>query len=61
LKSCSSFGLNGHTKKKTTVFDTKSVLAIYNHHFKRYASGNGKVTVETGLLALAHNLRKKIA
>jgi transposase len=33
-----------------------------NHHFKRFMlRGIEKVEVETGLLALAHNLRKKIA
>lgn len=33
-----------------------------NHHFKRFMlRGIEKVTVETGLLALAHNLRKKAA
>lgn len=33
-----------------------------NHHFKRFMlRGIEKVAVETGLLALAHNLRKKVA
>ena len=33
-----------------------------NHHFKRFMlRGIEKVSVETGLLALAHNLRKKVA
>lgn len=33
-----------------------------NHHFKRFMlRGKDKVLVETGLLALAHNLRKKTA
>jgi hypothetical protein len=31
-----------------------------NHHFKRFMlRGIQKVNIETGLLALAHNLRKK--
>jgi hypothetical protein len=34
----------------------------HNHLFKRFMlRGIEKVTIETGLLALAHNLRKKIA
>ena len=33
-----------------------------NHHFKRFMlRGIQKVSTETGLLALAHNLRKKVA
>jgi hypothetical protein len=33
-----------------------------NHQFKRFMlKGLEKVTIETGLLALAHNLRKKVA
>ncbi|WP_438940068.1 transposase, partial [Chitinophaga hostae] len=33
-----------------------------NHHFRRFMlRGIEKVEIETGLLALAHNLRKKIA
>ncbi|MGN8037435.1 transposase, partial [Chitinophaga sp. 22321] len=32
------------------------------HHFRRFMlRGIEKVEIETGLLALAHNLRKKIA
>ncbi|MBO9564586.1 MAG: transposase [Niastella sp.] len=34
----------------------------HNHQFKRFMlRGIEKITVETGLLALAHNLRKKAA
>jgi len=33
-----------------------------NHHFRRFMpGGKDKVSIETGLLALAHNLRKKAA
>ena len=33
-----------------------------NHHFKRFMlRGIEKVSIETGLVALAHNLRKKAA
>jgi imidazole glycerol phosphate synthase subunit HisF len=33
-----------------------------NHHFKRFMlRGIEKVSIETGLVALAHNLRKKTA
>ena len=54
----------GIKKRKQRCFDTEPVFANikHNHHFKRFMlRGLGKVNVETGLLALAHNLRKKIA
>ena len=54
----------GILKRKQRCFDTEPVFADikYNHHFKRFMlRGLDKVSVETGLLALAHNLRKKIA
>ena len=54
----------GIQKRKQRCFDTEPVFANikHNHHFKRFMlRGMDKVTVETGLLALAHNLRKKTA
>jgi hypothetical protein len=54
----------GIQKRKQRCFDTEPVFANikHNHHFKRFMlRGIEKVTIETGLLALAHNLRKKIA
>lgn len=54
----------GIQKRKQRCFDTEPVFANikYNHHFKRFMlRGIEKVTIETGLLALAHNLRKKVA
>ena len=54
----------GIQKRKQRCFDTEPVFANikHNHHFKRFMlRGIEKVNVETGLLALAHNLRKKIA
>jgi hypothetical protein len=54
----------GIEKRKQRCFDTEPVFADikHNHHFKRFMlRGIDKVKVETGLLALAHNLRKKIA
>lgn len=54
----------GIQKRKQRCFDTEPVFANikYNHHFRRFMlRGLEKVTVETGLLALAHNLRKKVA
>ncbi len=54
----------GIQKRKQRCFDTEPVFANikHNHHFKRFMlRGLDKVAVETGLLALAHNLRKKIA
>src|ERR1700744_4784559 len=54
----------GIQKRKKRCFDTEPVFANikHNHHFKRFMlRGIEKVSIETGLLALAHNLRKKIA
>ncbi|RYF37523.1 MAG: IS5/IS1182 family transposase, partial [Chitinophagaceae bacterium] len=54
----------GIEKRKRRCYDTEPVFANikHNHHFKRFMlRGIKKVNVETGLLALAHNLRKKTA
>jgi len=54
----------GIQKRKQRCFDTEPVFANikHNHHFKRFMlRGIEKVSIETGLLALAHNLRKKAA
>jgi transposase len=54
----------GIEKRKQRCFDTEPVFANikHNHHFKRFMlRGIQKVSIEMGLLALAHNLRKKIA
>jgi transposase len=54
----------GIQKRKQRCFDTEPVFGNikHNHHFKRFMlRGKEKVAVETGLLALAHNLRKKTA
>lgn len=54
----------GTQKRKQRCYDTEPVFANikHNHHFKRFMlRGIEKVSVETGLLAIAHNLRKKIA
>lgn len=54
----------GIQKRKQRCHDTEPVFANIknNHHFKRFnLRGINKVTVEMGLLALAHNLRKKVA
>lgn len=54
----------GIQKRKQRCFDTEPVFAQikHNHQFKRFMlRGLDKVTVEMGLLALAHNLRKKAA
>lgn len=54
----------GVEKRKQRCFDTEPVFGNikHNHHFKRFMlRGIEKVSVETGLIALAHNLRKKIA
>lgn len=55
---------NGIEKRKQRCYDVEPVFANIknNHGFKRFMlRGIHKVTVETGLLALAHNLRKKAA
>jgi len=56
--------MRGIQKRKQRCFDTEPVFGNikHNHHFKRFLlRGIEKVSVEAGLLALAHNLRKKIA
>lgn len=54
----------GIKKRKQRCFDVEPVFANikHNHQFKRFMlRGIEKVTVEAGLIALAHNLRKKVA
>jgi radical SAM protein with 4Fe4S-binding SPASM domain len=54
----------GIQKRKQRCFDVEPVFAQikHNHHFKRFLlRGLDKVSVEMGLLALAHNLRKRVA
>lgn len=54
----------GIAKRKQRCFDVESVFGNikHNHYFRRFMlRGIEKVEIETGLLALAHNLRKKIA
>jgi transposase len=54
----------GIEKRKKRCWDTEPVFANikHNHGFKRFLlRGIKKVNVEMGLVALAHNLRKKIA
>lgn len=54
----------GIKKRKQRCFDVEPVFANikHNHQFKRFMlRGIEKVSVETGLIALAHNLRKKAA
>lgn len=54
----------GIQKRKQRCHDTEPVFGNIkqNHHFKRFMlRGINKVSVETGLLALAHNLRKMVA
>lgn len=53
----------GVKKRKQRCHDVEPVFANIknNHGFKRFMlRGKQKVTIETGLIALAHNLRKKI-
>ena len=52
----------GIKKRKQRCWDVEPIFANIknNHGFKRFMlRGKQKVTIETGLLALAHNLRKK--
>ena len=54
----------GISKRKQRCFDVEPVFANIksNHNFRRFMlRGIKKVEIETGLLALAHNLRKKAA
>jgi transposase len=54
----------GIAKRKQRCFDVEPVFAHlkHNHQFRRFMlRGLEKVQIEVGLLALAHNLRKKAA
>lgn len=54
----------GVAKRKQRCFDVEPVFGNikHNHHFKRFMLRDiEKVSIETGLLALAHNLRKRTA
>jgi transposase/CheY-like chemotaxis protein len=54
----------GIKRRKKRCWDIEPVFSSIkqNHHFRRFLlRGKEKVTVEVGLLALAHNLRKKAA
>jgi transposase len=54
----------GVEKRKQRCYDIEPVFGNikHNHGFKRFMlRGLDKVSIETGLLALAHNLRKKVA
>lgn len=54
----------GIAKRKQRCFEVESVFGNikHNHNFRRFMlRGIEKVEIEAGLLALAHNLRKKIA
>ncbi len=54
----------GIRKRKQRCCDVEPVWGDikYNHHFNRFMlRGIDKINVETGLLAIAHNLRKKVA
>lgn len=56
--------LEGVKKRKQRCHDVEPIFANIknNHGFKRFRlRGKEKVQIETGLLALAHNLRKKAA
>jgi len=56
--------LTGIQKRKQRCFDTEPVFGNikHNHQFRRFMlRGTEKVSIEIGLLALAHNLRKKTA
>jgi transposase len=54
----------GIQKRKQRCYDVEPVFANikHNHGFKRFMlKGLDKVAIEIGLIAMAHNLRKKIA
>jgi len=54
----------GIAKRKQRCIDVEPVFANikFNHKFNRFIlKGIAKIEVETGLIALAHNLRKKVA
>jgi Transposase DDE domain len=51
-----------HRKKRPADVEPVFANIKNNHQFKRFMlRGIDKVEIETGLLALAHNLRKKVA
>jgi len=51
-----------HRKKRCADVEPVFANIKNNHYFKRFLlRGKDKVEIETGLLALAHNLRKKVA
>ena len=51
-----------HRKKRPCDVEPVFGNIKNNHHFKRFMlRGKSKVEIEAGLLALAHNLRKKTA
>jgi hypothetical protein len=51
-----------HRRKRCADVEPVFANIKNNHHFKRFMlRGIDKVTIEAGLLALAHNLRKKAA
>ena len=51
-----------HRKRRGCEVETVFGNIKHNHSFRRFMlRGKEKVTIETGLLALAHNLRKKTA
>ena len=51
-----------HRKKRCWEVEPVFANIKNNHHFRRFMlRGKDKVAIETGLLALAHNLRKKAA
>ncbi|WP_212001377.1 IS1182 family transposase [Chitinophaga sp. HK235] len=57
-------GRKGIQKRKQRCHDVESVFANikHNHGFKRFMlKGMDKVSIEMGLMAMAHNLRKKTA
>ena len=54
----------GIEKRKKRCYDTEPVFGNIkqNHNFKRFMlRGLEKISIETGLLAIAHNIRKKVA
>jgi len=51
-----------HRKKRPCDVEPVFANIKNNHHFKRFLlRSKPKVEIEAGLLALAHNLRKKVA
>ena len=49
-----------HRKKRCADVEPVFANIKNNHHFKRFKlRGKQKVSIEAGLLSLAHNLRKK--